>query len=395
MKRISFLLLCIIVINSYIYGDLLACYKKGTIKIEPVPGFGKGVDWESLFYDTNKDIVIAYNGTIFVSNSLQHTISMFTPDGKFIKKISQKGLGPGDTYYPGELSILDNKYLVVSEDPVSRRVSLFTLDGKYYKLLRINATVFNAIALRDNKIAYKYYKYNAINNQQKTVEIIVIIKDINSGKENPVFSTILPDKSNLPLDDSGLNSIKLDNMIGNVIISSMKNGNLIVGVTNTLEIKMFTPDGKPTQSITLSMPHLKATSDYINKYKNNILNTMENGSNSERPVSKKIFNKVKSTSFSNLFGDYLPYYNKLLVDEEGNILLFKWTDCIGECPIIFQVYSPTGKYICETQIDKGQYDFFIDMDANNIAFMKSGIFGLFQLKNSEDISLRIIKVKVD
>ncbi|MCP4221349.1 MAG: hypothetical protein GY765_42380, partial [bacterium] len=80
---------------------------------------------------------------------------------------------------------------------------------------------------------------------------------------------------------------------------------------------------------------------------------------------------------------------------EGNILVFKITDCQGDCNPVLRVYSPEGEYICETVIDKGQYDFVIDRRFKNIQFTDKGVFGLFQLKGSEDTTLRIVKVAVD
>jgi hypothetical protein len=89
------------------------------------------------------------------------------------------------------------------------------------------------------------------------------------------------------------------------------------------------------------------------------------------------------------------FYREILLDGEGNILIFKSIECFENCNEVFQVYSPEGKFICEATIDKGDYDFKIDRRFKNIVFMKRAIFGLFQLKDSDDISLRLVKVDLD
>ena len=43
---------------SNLNASLIDLYSNGMIKLESDPDFGKGVEWESLFYDGKKDIVI-------------------------------------------------------------------------------------------------------------------------------------------------------------------------------------------------------------------------------------------------------------------------------------------------------------------------------------------------
>jgi len=81
------------------------------------------------------------------------------------------------------------------------------------------------------------------------------------------------------------------------------------------------------------------------------------------------------------------------VDEAGNILVFP--NNIGPAgeAIQFRVYSPEGKYICTTRINKGIFKFALDWRIQNFVFTRDALYGLFELKDSEDISLRLVKVK--
>ncbi len=95
-----------------------------------------------------------------------------------------------------------------------------------------------------------------------------------------------------------------------------------------------------------------------------------------------------------MFGKYLPYYKDILVDSEGNILVCKITDCIGDCNNVFQVYTPEGQYVCEVTIDSGIYDVTIDRRFKNITFADNAVYGLFPLKESEESGLQLVRVKL-
>ena len=118
--------------------DLTAAYMKGRLTLTPDPDFAAGTDWESLFLDRHKKIKVAPDGSIFVSNSRDHNIYKFDPNGKLIAKFGQLGQGPGDLDRPGDMSILDGKYLVIGEKSSLRRISLSGWTAPFTGSLRLN-----------------------------------------------------------------------------------------------------------------------------------------------------------------------------------------------------------------------------------------------------------------
>lgn len=361
----------------FIQANLLQFYKKGTIKFAASPEFGKETKWESLFYKTNKEITIASDGSLFVSNPNQHNIYKFSDTGQYLLKFGRKGQGPADLFFPGDLSILDDKYVVIGEYATTRYISLFTLQGQYFKKIKANSPVYSVVALKNNKIAY----LTQINLTEKDYQVRVIIKDVISGEEKVVDEHSIVNKSYIKFGSGGM--IKFENLIGEVFIVSTKTGNLLVGVSNTTLIKIYSENGKLIRSFNLDMCPVPVTANYIRDFKKNFFKG-----------SEAMARNMKSVSFEKFFEKNLPYYREILVDSDGNILVFKWLDCVFNCTKIFQVYSPEGQFICETKIDDGIFDFDIDRRFKNILFTSKGIFGLFQLKNSEDISLRIVKINI-
>jgi hypothetical protein len=393
MKKILLCVFIQIVITSLAAPNLVDIYKKGTIKVIPSPGFGKGTDWESLFYDNFKDMAVAEDGSIFVSNGRQHNIFKFNTSGTNIGTYGRKGEGPGDLYSPGNLSILDGRYLVICDYPLKRKISIFDFSGKCTRVLKTNHSVFFPIALKKNKIAYIHHKYINTGNilwpgkSKKTI----FIKDTVTGKEFPVISREFVEKNFVTIGRI-MYSITDNSETGELFINRTLDGNLLVGSSNTPDIHIYSPEGKLLHSFLLQIKPIPVNKEYLKKFKDFFMADKRN----ERPaMSTYLINKFDKLSFKDYFAPYLPFYREILVDEEGNILIFKTSDCFENCTEVFQVYSPEGKFICETTIDKGDFDFKIDRRGKNIVFMKNAIYGLFQLKDSEDISLRLVKVDLD
>ncbi len=393
MKKLICYVFIQIIITSLAMPNLMEIYKKGTIKLIPSPGFGNGTDWESFFYDIYKDMAVAEDGSIFVCNNSQNNIFKFNTSGKHIGTYGRLGEGPGDFYFPDELSILDGQYLVIGEYGLKRRISIFDFFGKCMKVVKTDHSVSFPIALKKNKIAYIYYKFLNTGDSLKTRKSkkTILIKDTVSGKEFPVLSREFVEKNFVMIGEM-MCSITDNSETGDLFINRTFDGNLLVGCSNTPDILIYSQEGKLLNSFRLQIKPIPVTEEYLKKFKAYFIADRIN----ERPaLSPEFIKKYEKLSYKDYFDPYLPFYREILVDGDGNILIFKTSECFEKCNEVFQVYSPEGKYICETTLDKGDYDFKIDMRFKNIVFTKKAIFGLFQLKDSEDISLRLVKVDLD
>jgi hypothetical protein len=149
-----------------LHADLLDIYRQGELKLISDANFGEETKWDypSLYKITS--IAVAMDGSIFAAVSKQHKIFKFDKDGKVLFQFGQKGQGPSDLFYPGNLSILDNKYLVVFKYPSNQRISIFNLNGKFEKIIRTSYPVISAVALKNNKIAILTIFY--LQNSRKT-----------------------------------------------------------------------------------------------------------------------------------------------------------------------------------------------------------------------------------
>ena len=189
--RISALLLlgAVILLPFICQGQQLPYYKKGVIKLEADSQFGQNENWDLHFRDQRQDLLVAPDGTIFVASVLDHCVRMFDPSGKFIKKFGQKGQGPGDLTNPGDLSILDDKILVVGEYATLLRISLFKLDGSFVKIIKTKNSCFRPVAISKGKIAYLAMHYGPQKENSQDINKEIMILDVNSGEEKVVDRT--------------------------------------------------------------------------------------------------------------------------------------------------------------------------------------------------------------
>lgn len=395
MKKILTAVL-ILLIGNWLWCGLQDHYKKGKLVLKAIAGFGEGNDWEELFYDPNKDMVAAPDGSIFVVNGRTHNVFKFDKHGKFLKKFGRRGEGPGHHYHPDSPSILDNKYLVVGEYALRRRFTLWDLNGNYVKVVRTKTSIFFLTALRDNRAAYYTFNQYAekTNGYQSTVAII--IKDITGGEEKIIKKITFLDRSSVDLGKHGL--VRMENFFGQVYLAQTIDGNLAVGVSNQPQINVFSPTGEMIRSFTLKMAPIPADKKYIEDFQDNFIadlnrkdkTTMNRSERYWHELSKKTFRKF---DFSILFDKHLPLYKDIMVDGEGNFLVFKFTECRKNCNPIFQVYSREGKFICETELDRGVYELEIDRRFKKICFTAEGIIGLLMNRDDEDEIFRLIKSK--
>ena len=79
------------------------------------------------------------------------------------------------------------------------------------------------------------------------------------------------------------------------------------------------------------------------------------------------------------FPKLFPYYYKIAVDSEDNILVFlnNWID---NSEVTFQVYSKDGQYICTTRVNSGNFE---DVYPSN--FYKNFFFATLERKDGDDL----------
>ena len=333
-KKIYFVLFFVILFSLTLSASLLDVYKSGKIKLVPDSNFGKGTEWDIYFPQGIKDIAFLPDGSFFATglgNKACHCVYKFNKKGKFIKKFGRKGKGPGDLYHPGALSILDNKYLLVADYPLNMKISVFDLNGNFVKEVRTKEYVFGLVALKGDYIAYLSWKSRRIKGNRYLRKYPVYVKNIKTGKEKLIveFKNI---EGFIPVGFCGYE----------VFIASTAKNNLLVSYSKESTVKIFSPEGKLIKEFKIDIPEIKVTKDIKRAY---FSKTLIYGTRRDKERSRKLI----------VFSDYMEGYENVLVDEEGNILVFYNNRLYRKNFLRFRVYSRDGKYLFDSKIDTGGF----------------------------------------
>lgn len=344
--------------------DLSSVYLKGRVVLEPDPDFARGVDWGELFPGKYVSVAVAPDGSVFVANNRDHNVSIFGPDGAPLKTFGKRGQGPGDLTHPGNLSILDGAALVVGEYMSNRRISLFELDGKFRAVYKTGGPPASPVALSGGKIAYVGLTGTIEPRGDGFVDVNtnrIMVLDTATGKEHQV--ALIKTSMNKPKD-------------GEVKLARSAEGGLLVGHTVRPEIEVYGPDGAKKGVIKLAIDPIPVTKKVAEAYQ---VRAMIGGKLVVMPL-----------------GDVLPYYCDLEVDADGNLLVFKMSEDPKTGPVIFQVYGPGGKLLCETELDRGAFDLPVDGAISaRLAFTPRGIYGALPLHGDELETPRLFRVSID
>jgi hypothetical protein len=337
--------------------DWLQRYKAGEIRLIPDPQFGKDTEWEYLASKSSRNLAISKSGIIYISQMKSFHISMFDGNGKFLKKFAQKGHGPGDLFYPSNLSILDDRYLVVMEMTPHLRLSLFDLDGNFKDIVKVKHNIFHCIALKNNKVMWatvtKSYRLG-----RKTTTVFIL--DIITKRSIEIASYIEPIQK-----VKGYMLTTKTPLEAKLFYGRTKSGNLVLGYSNSSEIKIISPEGKLIHSFHIKMEREKITKKHKNAF-------FEIQIEDNWPAEAK--RAVKAA----FFPEYAPYYEGILVDSNGNILILHFNNSLNRNEKkkdrtnkrTFLVYNEQGKLLCESSFDFGKF-----FPEYSLFFYKDYLFG--------------------
>ena len=348
--------------------DLTAVYKKGRLTLTPDPDFAPGADWGALFFDRTRKIRVAPDGSIFVASQRDHTISKFDAGGRLLKTFGRHGQGPGDLESPSELSLLDGRTLVVGGYISGRKISLFNLDGEFQAVLKTRHPPSRPTALGNGKIAYIGVRAGASEFQGNTFVMkninTVVILDVRTGAEREVTS--ITTTLNEPKD-------------GTVMIAPAARGDLLVGLTTRPEIEIYDGSGTKKGVLTLTIDRLPVTKKITETYQVKVF-TREGG-------------KGMTTAYP--LGEFLPYYADMTADALGNLIVFKMSEDPKTGPLVIQAYSPAGKLLGETEIDRAGFDIPLNKWIHQqLNFTERGLFGLFPRQGDELETPRLFRVRL-
>lgn len=136
--------------------------KSGKITLDLVRKWVSNEDDDSYYFKTPTDIAVDSKNNIYIVDCALHYVNVFSSDGRYIRKIGQRGQGPGDLLTPEHIGIDEHDAVWIYETG-NRRIQCFSGTGASLSISRIQFMISsniifpspNTIALYDYKSAEK------------------------------------------------------------------------------------------------------------------------------------------------------------------------------------------------------------------------------------------------
>ena len=415
---------------------LLEIYKNGPVKLIQEKTYGAKNNWGSLFslyYDTlkimegereqYKKIIVAPDGSVFMSHKNRHEIWKFGPDGNFVKSFGSKG-GKANQFpmLPSIQPVVDGKYIFTCD--VNGRLKFFDLDGNYFKFITLKYMASNFQPINNGEILLHgmvLWKAGWRN--------IIVRLNITSGVENIIHDYFTDYGVILTLKnvDSLITSIKAKRNIrlpysspfmSRPVITFLRDGQFIISNSMTGEMKVYSTDGKEKLNTKMDIKpvsitekdvkqnyekmrqnYIKAIEDY-KKMTPDGPNTRSFPSKSYDHIERYININQKFLDNSDIYNDiknyypYLPYFANTILDDEGNFLVFEFTGKDEAESNIFNViaYDNSGNKLARTSFIYDDYD--LSFSESTFVISKGYVYAVAKLKNFKGMPLRLVKFKI-
>lgn len=437
MKRIVILLVIICLTAGISAAQrLLDIYKKGPVKLVPEMSYGSKNNWESLFnlyYDSitpgvgrewEKKIVVAPDGSVFMSHKNRHEIWKWGPDGNIVKKFGSKG-GKQDQfpYMPRVQKIVDNKYVFTSD--VQGRLKFFDLDGNFYKAINFDymtgsfQPIGNGIVMMEGNVLWK-----------RGWRRIIQKLDINSGKTTLVHEYFSNYERTMTIDnvDSLIISarksfnFRIPGGIGSrdyETLNFLPDGRFIKSVRATGEYTLYDTNGKVTAKSTMGIDPVKITEADVMQNYEMMKKTFQRGidfykklldpnapSRKNNPdwkpdnairmmnINQKWLDNVDIYMDIKNYNPNFPYFSNIIPDDEGNLLVFEFTNITDKKSNSFNViaFDNNGQKLARTSFICDGY--ILSFSESTFVISNGYVYAVARLKNTTGMPLRLVKFKI-
>jgi hypothetical protein len=110
--------------------------------------------------------------------------------------------------------------------------------------------------------------------------------------------------------------------------------------------------------------------------------------------NEKALSMIDKLKNSEGYFPHLPYFSNIIVDDEGNLLVFEFTSRDEKQSNIFNViaYDNTGKKLARTSFICDDFD--LSFSESTFVISKGYVYAVAKLKNFKGMPLRLVKFKI-
>jgi hypothetical protein len=408
MKRLILLALsCLSLGFNLVAGDI---YQKGTIRLVPDETFARGIDWSKLFIAnlpgspkpferTHEYLALAPDNTIYVveyNSNTAGTVYKFAANGDLQ---STKAPVPGKSnsnVWAKHLelpAVNDRNELWISE---YARLARCDAQGNVLSVTNIKNGIEDLLFLKGGNLVLIGYNTARLYNPQTAEE--TVITRFTPPKPFAITMTLLPLepakqealKKVTGMVGGGVAIIAPGNM-GKMKIAGTSDGKLVVGHSESPEIRIFSPDGHKISSFTLPFQRPTLSPEQKAEAVQRISQNLDSLAANKR-VAADAIEKAKEQLKN--YPSEVTYYSRMLTDDLGNILVFL-TDPANSGIAEFMAFSQSGKMLGRCHLALPQ-DVSLRLDRRKQMAIRDGwLYALIQKNVSGKPQVQLAKFKLE
>ncbi len=238
-KKALLLIFCFYLLSPLIAQDTELVLKMAF----PVPDSTKTDDYLMHPYD-----LATFKGKYFVIDTLESRAKVFSSKGILLKTIGSEGSGPAELSKPYVITIDNDKGILYIAGQSNRRISCFTVDGEYNKIIKASLSVID-IEYLDKHI------YTASYNEANQT---LFARYDNSGRIQNLFGEFFDPKVNKM-------SQRYRMVLYQEVCLGVNNGSLYVFFDRLPLIKIYDNSGNLKQTINVKIKEIQSLyNDNIN-----------------------------------------------------------------------------------------------------------------------------------
>ena len=283
-------------------------HKKTNFKLEEDLTIGEAEGAEEYMFSRLRSIAVDGEGNIYAADDKDITLKVFDKDGKFLRKISREGQGPGEIGRPYHLQITADSELMVS-DGRNRKIHFFSLDGEHLRSKNLK-TVFPLELYAASM--QNYYVLNPVRLPTGTrFDIVRLDEDMNVVLTLKQYAMPPPSDTYRPF--APFFSFKV-----------MANDNILYGDSKDYELQIISPDGRIVKKISRAYdpnPLSDTDKDYVRR---------------NMPEDQKLEFPSHHAAFYGFF-----------LDDAGRIYVKTWLEQTDTVQYRCDVFDQEGKFIAQ------------------------------------------------
>lgn len=322
--------------------SLAEIYKSGKVRIIQEMKIDESSMPKDTYFEGYLRVASDDKGYVYVCDYKANNIKKFDSLGKFVKTIGRQGQGPGEFGMPYVVAVTADRLFVWELE--NRRLSALTLDGEFIKAVNIQFTEGMPMKmgpLPNGDVILEREKIY-FDNQDKPQDCSIEIYSPELVRKTVLYTQPVWRNKYRRIESMTTNIIQPFSPLVYWDVSA--DGKIVIGYAKDYEIGIFGAERGKISSFSHSFDPVKVTDKDKEAFFAGM--TFSSGSTVKQGAPDFI---VKNTEFPKTKP---PFFN-ILVDSEGNILVFPHRQNRDEENNNFDAFDPEGKFIANVQIVEG------------------------------------------